>query len=106
MFFFVIAWSSIVNAAGTNLSIPRFDPTPAGDRLFGTDSAQVDGHLELDARLTLDWAHDPLAFHSATDNRTIVAVVQNELIADLGVSLALWNRLQLSVDVRVAVVQA
>jgi hypothetical protein len=88
-----------------NLSIARFDPTPAGDRFFGVDSAEVRGRIKLDVRLTLDYAHNPLVFHSANDNATVVAVIEHQLIGDLGVAITLWDRLSVNIDLPVALVQ-
>lgn len=92
-------------AAGTNLSIDRFDPSLAGDRLFGVDSAEINGDFNLDVRLTLDYAHNPLVFHSTTNNATVEAIVANQLVGNLGGTLSLWNRLAISLDIPVLLLQ-
>lgn len=98
--FFALATPS--RAGATNLSIARFDPTPANDSLFSVDSAQI-GPFKLAARLTLDWAHNPLVLYS--DNRTAFSVVENQVFGNLGLAIALWDRVSFSVDVPVALVQ-
>ena len=82
-------------------ALQQFDPTPAGDDFFGVRSADTQGHLLPRAVLGFDYASDPLVV--GTDGQAIVGT-QAFLRAD--VSLSLFDRLLLSVDIPVAVAQS
>ncbi|MEO7328173.1 MAG: porin, partial [Minicystis sp.] len=43
-----------------SLALDRFDPAPAGDRMFGVESHFVAGHLVPHVMLLGDYAHNPL----------------------------------------------
>jgi outer membrane protein OmpA-like peptidoglycan-associated protein len=62
---------------------------------FATARPEVGPHLQFEARLSLDYAHDPLVFETArgSSQSEQVALVSDQLVAQLGVSLALIDRL-------------
>jgi outer membrane protein OmpA-like peptidoglycan-associated protein len=62
---------------------------------FATARPEVGPHLQFEARLSLDYAHDPLVFETArgSSQSEQAALVSDQLVAQLGVSLALIDRL-------------
>jgi outer membrane protein OmpA-like peptidoglycan-associated protein len=88
------------------LALDRFDPAPAGDRMFGVQSPFVAGHLTPHVTLLGDYAHDPLVLRTTSDDKSVGAVVSSQLFLHLNASLALFNRLNVNVDVPVALFQA
>ena len=86
-------------------AIDRFEPAPAGDRLFGVQSPATQGDLDLHVMLLTDYAHNPFVL---THNRGVAdvgSVVEHQLFMRLDASLALWKRLTVGVDVPLALVQ-
>jgi OmpA-OmpF porin, OOP family len=92
-------------AAASNLSVGRFEPSPAGDPFFGVASAEVTDDASVRTRLTFDYAHDPLVFHSS-NGQTLAPIIDAQLFATIGASIALWQRFSISLDVPVALVQS
>jgi len=93
-------------AAADDLAINRFYPAPAGDRLFGVQSAFVNGDLTPHAGLIIDYAHNPLVLRRTSTDENLGAVVSNQLYLHLNGSLALFERLLVNVDVPVALFQS
>src|SRR3954471_12136406 len=89
-----------------SLALNRFDPAPAGDRMFGVQSPYAAGELTPHVMLMADYAHNPLVIRTLPANTNLGAVVQNQLFLHLDGGLALWNRLYVSVDVPVALFQS
>jgi outer membrane protein OmpA-like peptidoglycan-associated protein len=92
-------------ARAQGLALDRFDPAPSGDRMFGVASPFVAGDLTPHLMVLGDYAHDPLVIRSNKDNSAYGAVVQNQLFLRLDASFALWNRINVNVDVPVALFQ-
>jgi outer membrane protein OmpA-like peptidoglycan-associated protein len=88
------------------LALNRFDPAPAGDRMFGVQSPFVAGELTPHVMLLGDYAHNPLVLRRISDEKIVGAVVSSQLYLHLNASLALFHRLNVNVDVPVALVQA
>ena len=88
-----------------NLALSRFHPSQAGDRLFGVQSPFVAGHLTPHAVLMADYAHNPLVVRTA-DKDAIGSIVSNQMFLHVNASFALWNRLQLNVNLPLAVFQS
>ena len=84
-------------------ALNQLEPAPAGDAFFGVPSAGVGGHLVPRAMVMFDYAHRPLRYSSSAGETPIVAS-QGFLRVDA--SLALWDRLQVSVDMPFAIVQS
>ena len=102
----IVACPALEASAQTKVdgfALNQFEPAPAGDAFFGVPSAGVGGHLVPRAMVMFDYAHRPLRFSSAAGETPIVAS-QGFLRVDA--SLALWDRLQLSVDMPFAIVQS
>ena len=93
------------SARAQGLALDRFDPSPAGDRMFGVQSPYVAGHLVPHVMLEADYAHNPLNLASTKTGDKIGSVVSDQLFFHLNGGIALWNRLYLHLDVPVALAQ-
>lgn len=82
-------------------SLDRFEPAPAGDVFFGVPSPAAPGHLAPSVHAMLDYAYRPI--HSGGD--TPIDLVSSQAFLRLDASLALWDRLLLSVDAPLAISQ-
>ncbi|MGK4008074.1 OmpA family protein [Sorangium sp. So ce1036] len=89
-------------AAPEGFALDRFQPAPAGDRMFGVQSAYTAGEASPHIMLLGDYAQDPLVLRTRSGNEDRGAVVGNQLLLHLGASLALWNRLTVSADLPLA----
>src|SRR5277367_2326692 len=74
------------------LALDRFDPAPAGDRMFGVPSPYAAGDLTPHVMLLGDYAHNPLVLRTIPGNQSDGAVVQSQLYLNLDGGLSLWNR--------------
>jgi len=88
-----------------NFALQRFHPSQAGDRFFGVQSPYVAGHLTAHAALLFDYAHNPLVLRGASDE-AIGAIVSHQMFLHVNASFALWNRVQLNVNLPFALVQS
>src|SRR5262249_12045085 len=98
------ASTALAQVSGT-VALDRFDPAPAGDRMFAVPSPYAEAALTPNAMLPLDYAHNPLVLHTVPGEENRGSVVQNQLYLNLDVALSLWNRLFIDVDVPVALAQ-
>jgi OmpA-OmpF porin, OOP family len=87
------------------IALDRFTPAPAGDRMFGVQSPFVAGDPALHVMLLGDYAHNPLVLKTESTDEKVSSVVSSQLFLHLNASLALWNRLNLNIDVPVALLQ-
>src|SRR3954463_6325310 len=99
----LLALSGAARAEG--LALDRFDPAPAGDRMFGVPSPFAAGHLTPHVMLLADYAHNPLKLRSVPTDTDQGAIVANQLFLHLNAGLALWHRVNLDVSVPLAVFQ-
>ena len=74
---------ALAQTAQPGLALDRFDPAPAGDRMFGVPSPYAAGHLTPHVMLLGDYAHDPLVFRTVPSNENLGAVVKNQLFLHL-----------------------
>jgi OmpA-OmpF porin, OOP family len=93
------------SAGSPQLALSRFHPSQAGDRLFGVQSPYVAGHLTAHAVLMADYAHNPLVLRTA-DKEALGSIVGNQMFLHVNASFALWNRLQLNVNLPLALLQS
>jgi outer membrane protein OmpA-like peptidoglycan-associated protein len=89
----------------TPVALNRFDPAPAGDRMFGVQSPFSAGHLTPHVMLLADYAHDPLVLRWQNTGDKAGVVVGNQLYLHLNGGISLWDRLNINVDVPVALFQ-
>ena len=83
-------------------ALERFEPSPAGDALFGVASPMVGGHLVVRGAAVFDFASRPLSIQNGTTRQ---AIVSQQGLLHLDASLALWDRLLVSIDMPVALIQ-
>jgi outer membrane protein OmpA-like peptidoglycan-associated protein len=95
----LLATTSAAHADG--LALDRFDPAPAGDRLFGVPSPYAAGSPDLHLMLLADYAHNPLVIKTLPSGNNVGAVVKNQLFLHLDGGVSLWDRLFLNVDLPV-----
>ena len=93
-------------ALAQSLALDRFEPAPAGDRMFGVPSPYAAGSFTPHIMLLGDYAHDPLVLRVLPSNAEAGAVVESQMYLNLDAGFALWNRLMFDVDVPVAVLQS
>ncbi|WP_081426365.1 OmpA family protein [Sorangium cellulosum] len=84
-----------------HLALQQLEPAPAGDALFGVASPSTSGHLVPHVLVMFDYARNPLQLRGASSE----AIVSSQAFARLDVSLSLLNRLLISLDMPVAVLQ-
>src|SRR5262249_20713759 len=90
-------------SAPQGFALGRFQPAPAGDSMFGVESPYtVGGERALHVMLLADYAHGPLIVRSASDGRTLGAIVRSQVLLHLDASLVLARRLTLNVDMPAA----
>src|SRR5689334_16753145 len=87
-------------------ALDRFSPAPAGDRMYGVQSPFAAGHQEAHATALLDYAHNPLILKKNSDDEEIGAVVSHQLFLHLNGSIAIWQRVNFSLELPVALYQA
>ncbi len=100
-----VLFAGPVLAQTQGLALDRFDPAPAGDRMFGVPSPYAAGDLTPHAMLLLDYAHNPLILRTVPADSSVGAVVGNQLYLNLDVGLSLWSRLYVDLDLPIAVFQ-
>jgi len=93
-------------ARAQGLALNRFDPAPAGDRMFGVQSPFAAGHLTPHLMLLGDYAHNPLVIRMQDSGQDLGSVVSNQLFLHLNGSLSLWNRLNVNIDAPIALFQS
>jgi OOP family OmpA-OmpF porin len=85
-------------------ALDRFEPSPAGDRFFGVAGADPAGQATFRAIAVLDYAYRPLVLYRNDGDDDVGGIVSNQLFAHLGVSMSLFERLQLSLNLPFALV--
>ncbi|MFT3773063.1 MAG: OmpA family protein [Minicystis sp.] len=93
------------NASAQGLPLDRFDPAPAGDRMFGVPSPFVAGHLTPHAGLLLEYAHNPLVLSKVGSGDNVGTVLSSQMFLHINASFALWNRLAINLDLPIALLQ-
>ena len=93
-------------ACAQTLALDRFEPAPAGDRMFGVQSPTAIGHLSPYAMLLADYAHNPFVLREVPSETTTSAIVANQLVLHVNGGVSLWNRLLVNVDVPMAAFQS
>jgi OmpA-OmpF porin, OOP family len=86
--------AAIARADG-GFALDQFEPAPAGSPFFGVPGPAAPGDLVPRAMLTFDYAQRPVRLVGASGSTPIVA---GQGFLRLDASLALWDRLLVSVD--------
>lgn len=102
-------------ARAQSVALNKFEPAPAGDRMFGVESpyaasfssqgASGEGNVAVHAAVYVDYGHNPYALQRAPSLLEPKAVVGDQLFMHVSLSLALFKRLTLNLSVPAAVVQ-
>src|ERR1041384_5631689 len=85
-------------------ALDEFNPSPAGDRFFGTQGGDPGGHLSPRLQLLGEYAYRPLVLYENDGDDRVGNVVSDQLFLHLGAALPLWERYSVSVDLPLAVV--
>ncbi|MEO7093144.1 MAG: thrombospondin type 3 repeat-containing protein, partial [Polyangiales bacterium] len=93
------------SAQSQGFHLNRFDPAPAGDLFFGVQRPTVEGDFRVNAALIGDYAHAPLVLRDTRSGDTEVGrVVSRQAYLHVAASVALFDRLLLSVNIPIAVI--
>ena len=101
-----VAPTALAQEASQGMAISRFEPAPAGDRMFGVPSPYTAGDLTPHVMVLADYAHNPLVLRRASDDAVVGAVVSDQLTLHLNAALALWRRVTVDINAPLTVVQA
>jgi len=88
---------------GAPIDINKFHPAAGNQKLVTVDLADVGPHLEVVPQLFLHYARRPLIYTLGGVPKA--DLVKNRLTGDLSVSLALWRRLQIALELPVTLYQ-
>ncbi len=82
-------------------ALNQFQPAPAGDTFFSVPSPYTAGHLAPATYLMFDYAHRPIRRQVGDDDISVVSALG---FLRLDASLALWDRLLVSLDLPLGLV--
>ncbi|HEY2901059.1 MAG TPA: OmpA family protein [Polyangia bacterium] len=96
---------AVARAQGFDAEI--FRPATSTSGYFSQEKARILGRGDIDAGLTLDFAHNPLVLRDAVTNEIVDngAVVANRLVGHLGIALGLVDWLELRARLPVVLYQ-
>ncbi|HTJ82317.1 MAG TPA: OmpA family protein [Polyangiaceae bacterium] len=104
------AWTGEASAQSTStqttqVDLPKFNPSPAGDRFFGVPSPFAAGEATFHAMALLDYAREPLVLvHDGGDD--IGAIVSDQMFVHIGLNFSIINRFAISADMPFAVLSS
>jgi len=91
-----------------SLALDQFDPAPSGDDFFQVQSYLAgSGKIAFSGMVLGEYAHHPLTIYDLRDGKQdaeVAAVVSDQLFLHVGASLGFVERLQLSVDFPIGLV--
>ena len=96
---------SPASALAQQVALDRFEPAPAGDRMFGVESPYALGEGVPHVALILDYAHNPFTLKHGPGQSDVQAVVSDQMFLHLNFSIAILNRINLNLSVPAAVLQ-
>ncbi len=90
------------------IDLPKFNPSPAGDRFFGVPSPYAAGEATFHAMAMLDYARNPLKLVREQNGETedIDSVVQDQMFVHVGLNFSIVNYLAISVNMPFAVLSS
>ena len=100
----VLAASSSAVAQDGGFQLDVFSAAETADDGFAISRPNDRGHMRFGAQLTLDYARNPLVFETTqgdADTEEDDAIVSDQLVANIGLSLGLANRLVIFVGLPV-----
>lgn len=97
-------------AAAQSYRAHRFDPAPAGDRLFGVQTPSTQGASDSDFQihggLLFDYAYNPVTLNSELGTEQRKSIVSDQGFLHIAASIALWNRVTVGIVAPTALYQA
>jgi outer membrane protein OmpA-like peptidoglycan-associated protein len=91
-------------AQAQGFALDAFDPSERGSDWFSVESLDLRGSLRPAIGVVMDGAYRPLVVY-APDGTVRASVVRNQIFANPGAAIVLWDRLRLGVNDPVAVFQ-
>jgi OOP family OmpA-OmpF porin len=85
-------------------ALDTFDPSERGSDWFSVESLDLRGNVRPAIGVVMDGAYRPLVIY-APDGTVRDSVVRNQIFANVGATLVLWDRLRLGFNLPVAVFQ-
>jgi outer membrane protein OmpA-like peptidoglycan-associated protein len=92
-------------ALAQGVALDRFEPAPAGDRMFGVESPYVAGDATPHVAMIFDYGHNPYTLRHGPGLADPNAVVSDQLFLHLNASFAIAGRVNLNFSVPAAVSQ-
>ncbi len=86
-------------------SINRFDPSERGSDWFVAESLDFRGQNRFALGVVGDYSHDPIAIYNSITGDQVSAVISNQIYTHFGVSYVLAERLRLSLNMPVLLMQ-
>ena len=80
-------------ALAQGVALDRFDPAPAGDRMFGVESPFAAGQATPHVALLLDYGHNPYTLRHGPGLNDRGAVVSDQLFLHLNASMSIFHRM-------------
>ncbi|NUP06714.1 MAG: OmpA family protein [Polyangiaceae bacterium] len=80
------------------IDLPKFQPSPAGDRFFGVPSPYAAGDLTFHAMTMLDYSREPftLTREGADGSEDVGAVVSDQMFVHVGIAFSMASYVMLS----------
>jgi OOP family OmpA-OmpF porin len=100
-----IAISVDAHAQSAAVDLPKFNPSPAGDRFFGVPSAYTAGESDFHAMTLLDYAYNPLVLVADT-GQDAGAVVSSQMLLHVGLNFAIIDRISVNADMPFALLSS
>ncbi len=98
----VFASNAFAADEAPSIALSQLEPTPPGDAFVAVPSPFIGGHLVPRALLLFDYAHRPLVLESAAAEGDVVA---GQGLLHLGASFSVLDRLLLSFDLPMALLE-
>jgi outer membrane protein OmpA-like peptidoglycan-associated protein len=92
-------------ALAQGVALDRFDPAPAGDRMFGVESPYVAGDATPHVMLMMDYGHNPYTLRHGPGLTDPGAIVSDQLFLHLNASIAIMHRVNLNFEAPAAITQ-
>ena len=90
--------------ASAQFSVQKFAPSPYARGYLSTLSAEANGHVSPSAALWMNYARKPLSFVREGTNEVTQDVIESLITFDALFSLSLWDRLELGLDIPIALI--
>lgn len=101
-----LSFSSIASAQQlTGFAVDRFEPAERGSQMFMNDTLDLRGDFRPALGATFDYAYKPLVVYQPGAETERTSLVRHQLVAHLGGSVVLFDRLRLGVNLPVALYQ-